>query len=256
MVNKLSGVTVLCCRGDGGADGGSPTAYDDIPGEVLSSPLGPILAACRSLPIHLVGPRPGKAIDALLAGVGAGVGVGVGRVLVVGDDADLNAVVLRLLRKDLLGAVAVGFAAAEPTPVTRRYLLPTGAEAVAAALHAEVDLVPLVRNDSGGVLVGLAQLAPITGTFYVDAERVPGGAAKVISVEPDARHGVAVTVVRRRLMGFGRQPRTYYGRAVEFGIVPGSGTTIISDGVPHPREVKQWVFYKHTSPLRLVRGLY
>ena len=39
-------------------------------------------------PVHRVGPRPGKLIDPLL----------VGRILVVGDDADLAAVGLRLLR--------------------------------------------------------------------------------------------------------------------------------------------------------------
>ena len=49
----------------------------------------------------MVGRRPGKAIDGLLTG----------RMLVVGDDADLAAVALRLLRKDLLGAVEVAFAA-------------------------------------------------------------------------------------------------------------------------------------------------
>lgn len=245
-IDEHGGITVLACRGVAAVSGASPTAYDDLPAELLSSDIGTILGACRDLPIHAVGARPGKAIDPLLAG----------RILVVGDDSDLNAVVLRLLRRDLLGAVEVAYAAPHPTAFSDIHLLPTGPEAVRAARLGEVDLVTIVRNDSGGVLVGAAQIAPITGTFYVDDERIPGGSAKVISVEPDADHGVAVTVVRRRVLGFGRQPRTYYGRAVEFGIVAGSGTAITFDGIRHPREVKQWVFYKHTDPLRLVRGVY
>ena len=47
-------------------------------------------------------PAAGKEIDPLLTG----------RVLVVGDDADLAAVALRLLRRELLDAVVVGYAPA------------------------------------------------------------------------------------------------------------------------------------------------
>lgn len=249
-------LTVLCCRG---APPGS--RGDDAPGIGATGPaggvhiydgalaetaIGPILAACTGEDIHLVGPRPGREIDPLLSG----------RMLVIGDDADLNAVVLRLLRKDLLGAVAVGYATPRRTPFTELYALPTGAAAVATARLAEIDLVPLVRSDTGGVLVGAAQLSPITGTFYVDEQRIVGGSARVIQVEPDSRAGLAVTVVRRRFAGFGPRPRTYYGRAVEFGILPGSDTAITYDGIRHPRTTNRWVFYRHTAPLRLIRGVY
>lgn len=233
---------MLCCR-----DAAGPAGEEDIDdGALAATDIGPILAACAGEDIHLVGRRPGREIDPLLSG----------RVLVIGDDADLNAVVLRLLRKDLLGAVAVGYATPQRTAFTELYALPTGAEAVTAARLAEIDLVPLVRSDTGGVLVGAAQLAPITGTFYVDEQRIPGGSARVIQVEPDARAGVAVTVVRRRFAGFGPRPRTYFGRAVEFGILPGSDTAIIYDGIRHPRATNRWVFYRHTAPLRLIRGMY
>ena len=245
QIDENTPLTVLCCRGDAPASP-EPVTYDEVPAEVRSGEAGPILAACGTLPIHVVGRRPGKAIDPLLRG----------RVLVVGDDADLNAVVLRLLRRELLGAVEVAYAAVRPTAVTDMYGLPAGAEAVRAARLAEVDRVPLVRNDAGGVLVGAARLGPVTGTFYVDEERIPGGSARSIEVVPDARKGLAVTVVKKRFLGFGRLPVTYHGRAVEFGILPGSGTVISFDGIVHPREVKQWVFYAHTEPWRLVRGAY
>ena len=54
-----------------------------------------MLDACADLPVHQVGPRPGKEIDSLLEG----------RIAVIGDDADLAAVVLRMLRRDLLRSV-------------------------------------------------------------------------------------------------------------------------------------------------------
>lgn len=234
-------VTVLFCRGTAGPDAGTAVGYDGIPAHLLSAGFDPILAECRGLPIHVVGARPGKAIDPLLAD----------RVLVVGDDADLNAVVLRLLRRDLLAAVDIGYAAAARTAVTGLYGLPAGPEAVGTAILGASRPVPLARNDSGGVLVGRAELAPVTGTLYVDAERVPGGAAMVL-VEPEPTRGLAVTVRRRRNRLRRRIHTTYTGRAVEFGIVAGSGTTITFDGIRHPREVNRWVFYRHTEPLRLV----
>lgn len=237
------GLTVLCCRGDATADPGSAVGYDDPAVTALGAGAGAVLAACQGLPIHLVGPRPKKRIDPLLAG----------RVLVVGDDADLNAVVLRLLRKDLLGSVQVCYAAVAPSAIAERYRLGVGAQAAVGALSpaARVAPAPLARHDSGGVLVGRAVLAPLTGTFYVDARRVPGGTPAEVTVMPDAAAGLAVTVRRRRLLGSRRQE--YAGRAVEFGIVPGSGTVITYDGITHPREVKQWVFYRHADPLLLVR---
>lgn len=243
-------MTVLCCRDSGSADGpaGAAGRSGGPGGGGLASAgaddVRDILLACAGHRIHYVGRRPGKAIDPLLAG----------RMLVVGDDADLAAVAKRLLRRELLGAVEVAYASPKPSAVTGIWSLPSGPEAVATALHAEVDLVPLVRDDAGGVLAGAAQLSPVVGTVYVDSERVLGGTAQLVQVEPDRDKGLAVTVVRRRVLGFGRRPVTILGRAVEFGFGP--GTVILLDGVQHPRAANRWVFYKHTEPLRLVRGVY
>jgi hypothetical protein len=234
-------LTVLFCRGQLGPGAGGPAvAHDAVPADLLSDEFGPILAECHACPVVVVGARPGKSIDPRLTG----------RVLVVGDDADLNAVVLRLLRRDLLGAVEVAYAPAAPTAVTALSGLPAGPAAVRAALRGASDEVPLARNDSGGVLIGRAELAPVTGALYVDAQRVPGG-AEAAFIEPEPTRGLAVTVVRRPFLR--RKSVTYTGRAVEFGIVPGSGTTITFDGIRHPRDVNRWVFYRHTQPLRLVR---
>jgi hypothetical protein len=234
-------LTVLFCRGGAGQAAGFAVAYDAVPEDLLSDGFGPILAECRGCPILVVGARPGKSIDPQLTG----------RILVVGDDADLNAVVLRLLRRDLLGAVEVAYAPAARTAVTDLYGLPVGPEAVRTAVRGGSEEVPIARNDSGGILIGRAELTPVTGTLYVDAQRVPGGAESAL-VEPEPTRGLTVTVLRRAF--FRRKPATYTGRAVEFGIVPGGGTTITFDGIRHPRDVNRWVFYRHTEPLRLVRS--
>ena len=86
-----------------------------------------------------------------------------GRLLVLGDDADLAAVVLRLLRRELLESVEVGYAPAVATPFTRLWSLPVGPSAAAAAGSAPAGPVTLVRNDVGGVLVGVGTLGPVTG---------------------------------------------------------------------------------------------
>lgn len=218
-------LTVLWC----GAESGSGERF------------GQILAACTD-GVHPVGPRPGKSIDPLLAG----------RVLVVGEDADLAAVAVRLLRKNLLGSVELAYATAEPSPVTRLHQLPVGAAAFTLARTGAAADVVLVRDDVGGVLVGLGELGPISsGSVYVDEHRVLRGSADRIRVAPDPAKGLAVTVVPRRVARvFGPRPTTTLGRAVQIGMAP---TTVRLDGREHPRPMDRWTFYKHTATLRLVR---
>lgn len=200
------------------------------------------LSRCGSLDVTFAGRRPGKEIDPLLQG----------RVVVVGDDADLAAVVLRLMRTDRLTSVIVGFASDVSTAVTDLWSLPLGAAAIDLALGGDPDLVPIVRDDVGGVLLGLASISRIQGTVYVDENRVLSGSAAHLLIEPDTEKGLAVTVIPRRLIGFGRRARTIKGRAVQIGTV---ATEVISDGRPFERKMDRWTFYKHTAPLRLVRGV-
>ena len=123
--------------------------------------------------VREVGRRPGKEIDGLLSG----------RVIVVGDDADLAAVVLRLLRRELLGSVEVGFAPGEPTAATRLWGLPKSAEPQArAAMTGSVRHKPLARDDAGGVLLADGRLSPLDGPVYVDEHRVLGGPAHELRV--------------------------------------------------------------------------
>ncbi len=193
--------------------------------------------------VHRVGPRPGKELDPLLAG----------RVLVLGDDADLAAVTLRLLRRELLQTVEVGYAPMAATPFTALWSLPVGAAATAAAGTATATAVPVVRNDVGGVLVGSGSMGPVHGTVYVDEHRVLAGDAARLTVTPHRERGLAVTVTGLRRLGGLRPGRsvTTRGRAVQIGT---TATEVINDGVRYRRPMTTWIFYKHTAPLLVVGG--
>jgi len=250
-VTQGTGFAVICCRPDPADSGPAEPAQAGTDGReddrASRTALSDVVQACAGSPLHWVGRRPGKEIDPLLTGDPDS------RVLVVGDDADLAAVVLRLLRKERLGRIELAYASPRRrTPVTDLWDLPRGIAAVTLAGSGEVDLVPLVRDDVGGVLVGAGYLGPVNGTVYVDEHRALRGTAKMIKVEADRDKGLAVTISRRRFVGVGRRPKTTLGRAVQIGTFP---TTVVRDGIPYSRPMDRWTFYKHTEPLRLVRGL-
>ncbi len=207
----------------------------------LRPQLGAAAAGLSALP---VGRQPGKEIDPLLEG----------RVIVIGDDADLNAVALRLLRRELLGAVVLGFVAERATPFTELYSLPTGTDGLRVALLGEPDPAPLLRNDVGGVLVGQAHLLDVHGTAYIDEHRVLAGAARSLLVRPDPAKGLEVAVHRRRWFGFSRGGAVTAGRALQVGSQP--PMRVIADGVRLPRPMERWTYYRHTEPMRLLRGAF
>lgn len=172
-----------------------------------------------------------------------------GHLVIHGGDADLAAVVLRLLRTERLD-VPVGYVPVDPgSPVARFWRLPKDfADTVDTALDGRVDRVPLVRDDAGGVLLGLGVLAPLRGTVFCDDEIPLRGAAKRLDVTPDSELGLRVRVVRK---GWPRDKVTALpGRAVQFG---GDPVVPVRDGVAHPRPMTRWTWYRHTTDLRVVR---
>ena len=202
-----------------------------------------------------------------------------GHLVVLGTDADLAAVVLRLLRKGRLSDVTVGYLPVAASPASRLWNLPTGPAGTELALRGRPRPVPLVRDDNGGILVAAGAIAPITGQVYCDDQQVLHGSARSLEVAPDpaaealpesalpesalseptadpraaelrpALDGLRVTAVRR---GFPRRRRTVVrGRAAQASFRP---ATVLRDGVAHPRPAEQWGWYRHTEDLRLVRG--
>jgi hypothetical protein len=214
-------------------------------GRVAGSPM---LAGRSGIAVHTLPERPGKDdLDKLLAQVGDEFD----RAVVVGEDSDLNAVVVRLLRTERLGEVPVGFApVVDDSDVAITWDLPLDlGRALDVALRASPDRVPLVRDDQGGVLVGLGRIGPLRGVAYCDDTQVLRGPAKTIRVVPGGK-GIEVTVAHRGL--FNRKQRSTQGRAFEVGCLP---TRVVRDGVVYERPVKRWNWYRHTEDLRLIRGL-
>nr|WP_042183721.1 hypothetical protein [Kibdelosporangium sp. MJ126-NF4]CEL15780.1 hypothetical protein [Kibdelosporangium sp. MJ126-NF4]CTQ93706.1 hypothetical protein [Kibdelosporangium sp. MJ126-NF4] len=224
------GALVLACGDSAGHDRLAPlTERDDV--EV------------RAVPV-----TPGRTdVDPLLKGLGER------RLVVSGTDADLAAVVLRILRKELVDQVAVGFVPSGASPVADLWELPadTG-KAIEVALHGDVDPIPLLRDDAGGVLLGLGEIGPTRGVGYCDDTTALRGRVSAIEVTPDptGRNGLVVRVIRRGLLG--KRVNEFKGRAFQLGSLP---VIPVKDGVPHPRQTSRWTWYRHTSDLRVVRGL-
>lgn len=184
-----------------------------------------------------VGPRPARdVIDPLLAEhPGA-------RLIVHGTDADLAAVLVRLLRRDALGTEVGYLPVSRRSAAARCWGLPHRPDdAVALARSGTARPVPLVRDDNGGVLAGRGEVPDVYGEAYCDAVRVFHGRVRRLVVEagPD---GVVV-------LG-GRGVRAATGRAVQLGT---TGATPVRDGEPYPREITRWAWYRHTEPWLLVR---
>nr|WP_317493057.1 hypothetical protein [Haloechinothrix sp. LS1_15] len=203
--------------------------------------------------------RPGKAdIDALLASAAEHAAEAPAErtgadVIVAGTDADLAAVALRLLRTDRLAAVSLGYVPTESrSAVAALWRLPTRPErALQLAWHGEIDRVPLIRDDVGGVLVGSGVLTKVRGVGYCDDTVALRGMARRIHAEPDNSGGAGLVVhVTGGLLG--RRRRTFTGRAFQLGCDP---LAPVVDGTPHPREITRWCWYRHTEDLRLVRGV-
>jgi hypothetical protein len=181
------------------------------------------------------------------------------RLVVYGEDGALAAVVLRLLRRSLLGQVEVGYVPASPSSeVVRVWGLPEApAAALRVALRGEPEPAPLIRDDAGGVLVGLGVLRPVRGVVYCDDMVVLRGQASRLEVRPDPEAGPdtragGLVAQTARVGWFGRRGVTAQGRAVQVGCVQ---VTPERDGVRHERPVTRWTWYRHTEDWRLIRGV-
>jgi len=171
------------------------------------------------------------------------------RLVVVGADADLAAVLSRLLRAERLD-VEVAYVARRRTPATRVYRLPAGRRAARRARHGTARRVPLIRDETGSVIVGRASWRPaddrqlIHGEAVVDDIPLFDGDVAGVCVEPT----LAMPGLRARLHGAWRT--WVAGRAVQLG---STGVAVVRDGVPAPRSARRSTFYRHIEGWLVVR---
>jgi hypothetical protein len=160
------------------------------------------------------------------------------RVVVVGSDADLAAVLTRLLRSDRLD-VEVGH--------VRR---PWDAH---PARTREAQRVPLIRDETGTVIVRAAYWLPpdqnartIHGEAVTDDTLLFDGEVSGVRIQPTrTMPGLRASVLTNRM----RPKRWVTGRAAQLGT---DAALVVRDGVPAPRPVRRSTFYRHTEGWLLV----
>ena len=172
------------------------------------------------------------------------------RLIVVGSDADLAAVLTRLLRAERLG-VELGFVSRRRSPATRAYRIPAGRRAARRAQRGSARPVPLIRDETGTAIVGAAHWRPhddeqlLHGEAVVDDAVLFDGEVAGVRIEPTA----ALPGLRARVWG-GQSRRWLAGRAVQLGT---TGVAVVRDGVPAPRVARRSTFYRNTEGWLLVR---
>jgi hypothetical protein len=154
------------------------------------------------------------------------------RLVVLGDEADLATVLTRLLRTDRLDV--------EVAHVRRPWH-------VRRALRATAARVPLIRDDTGAVIVGAAEWRgePLHGEAVVDDTVLFDGDVAGVRIEPTA----AMPGLRAAVLG-PRPRRWVAGRAAQLGT---TGATVVRDGVAGNRPVRRSTFYRHTEGWLRVR---
>lgn len=148
-----------------------------------------------------------------------------------GGAAELATVLTALLRADRLDV--------EVAPVT-------GSWSARRALRGSARRVPLIRDETGTVLVKAAQWhgvdgARLQGEAIVDDCVLFDGEAPGVRVEPTTdMPGLRASVLSDR----GRPRGWVVGRAAQLGT---PGAQVIRDGVAAPKTVRRSTFYRHTE---------
>jgi hypothetical protein len=138
------------------------------------------------------------------------------------------------------------------------YRLPAGRRAARRARRGSARRVPLIRDETGSVIVGRASWLPanhqqvIHGEATVDDSSLFDGDVTGICIEPT----LAMPGLRASLkIGAQNKPtriwrRWIAGRAVQLG---STGVTVVRDGVPAPRSARRSTFYRHVEGWLSVR---
>jgi hypothetical protein len=175
------------------------------------------------------------------------------RLAVVGADADLAAVLSRLLRAERLD-LEVAYVPRRRTAATRVYRLPAGRRAARRIRTGSARRAPLIRDETGSVIVGQAHWLPdpstsgqlLRGEAVVDDTVLFDGDVAGVRIEPTP----SLPGLRARVLGVGLRRRWITGRAVQLG---STGVAVIRDGVPAPRAARRSTFYRNVEGWLLVR---
>ncbi|MFI9506788.1 hypothetical protein [Nocardia sp. NPDC052566] len=172
------------------------------------------------------------------------------RLIVLGEDAGLAAVLTHLMRTERLH-VEIGYVPIEKTYGSRAYQTGTGNAAAKRAIEGKATETPLIRDDTGKVLVGRATITGVDGEklegeAYVDDTQLFSGKVTAMHVSPTLElPGVRATAQR----GI-RRRRWVEGRAAQLGT---PGAVVTRDGIRGERTVPRSSFYRHHEPWLLVR---
>ncbi len=175
------------------------------------------------------------------------------RLVVVGADADLAAVLTRLLRAERLD-IEVAYVPRRRTQATRIYRLPSRSRAARRARRGCAQRVTLIRDETGSVIVGGAGWVPpdderlIHGEAVVDDTTLFDGDAAAVFIEPT----LAMPGLRALLKGGGKGCRRRWvtGRAAQLG---STGVVVLRDGVAAARPGRRSAFYRNIEGWLLVR---
>jgi hypothetical protein len=172
------------------------------------------------------------------------------RLIVVGTDADLAAVLTGLLRAETLD-VEIGFVSPRRSAATRAYRLPTGRRGARRARKGTAKRVPLIRDDTGHAIVGAAMWRGSDGLLHgeavVDDTTLFDGDVGWVRIEPLAQMpGLRASAVTAR----GARRRWVVGRAAQLGT---TGAVVSRDGVTSKRLVKRSTFYRNVKGWLLVK---
>jgi len=172
------------------------------------------------------------------------------RLLVIGADADLAAVLTLLLRAGRLD-VEVGYAPRRRTAAGRIYRVSAGRRAARRARRGSAQRVPLIRDETGSAIVGAADWRPtgdgqlLHGEAVVDDVVLFDGDVAGVRVQPTG----ALPGLRARVSG-SRSRRWLIGRAAQLG---SDGVAVVRDGVAAPRTARRSTIYRNVEGWLLVR---
>ncbi|MBH0778121.1 hypothetical protein IT779_17720 [Nocardia sp. NEAU-351] len=222
--------------------------YGGLSTHVLRCDGAPVPIALSALPTTQTAAIPETSVvDTLLPVLAAD---SLPRLIVLGDDAALAAVLTHLMRTERLH-VEIGYVPVDKTYGSRAYETGTGNAAAKRAIEGRATETPLIRDDTGTVLVGRATITGVDnsrleGEAYVDDSLLFRGKVNAMLVSPTLHLPGVRAGIHKGL----RKRRWIEGRAAQLG---SPAALVTRDGIRGERPVPRSSFYRHDESWYLVR---